>query len=244
MHITTLHPDLRKNLRNLLQGYVEHCEFSDHLTGRIEFPIYFMGFKYGAPVFTHIRPGQPWGDRPVLGLIGWNTPNSQLASQILLQFIEILTQHPRLFGTSVLRLLPVANPVALELDEDAPDREDWDLLRALGDRFTEQATDGLIEVESSGVKDFTLVGEINPALQRILENLGEIIPAIRGRIAVPKVFDVKPTGPDERWNLRLLVPSDWSDPRSVHAVAGFIVRLLHAEARVARRLRKTTRGGA
>lgn len=238
MHITTLHPDLRKNLRNLLQGYVEHCEFSEHLTGRIDFPIYFMGFKYGAPVFNHIGPGQPWEDRPVVGMIGWNTPTSQLASQILLQFIENLSQHPRLAGNSVLRMLPVANPVALELDEDAPDRDDWDLLQALGDRFKGQATDGLIEVESADVKGFTLAGEVSPELHQILEKLGEIIPAIRGRIAVPTSFDLKPVREGERWNLRLLVPADWDDPRSVNAVARFIVRLLHAQTRASRRLRK------
>ena len=241
MHITTLHPDLRKNLRNLLQGYVEHCEFSEHLTGRIDFPIYFMGFKYGAPVFTHIGPGKPWEDRPVVGLIGWNTPTSQLASQILLQFIEILTQHPRLAGNSVLRLLPVANPVALELDEDAPSREEWDLLGTLADRFKDQASHGLIEVQAADVKEFTLAGEISPALYQALELVREVVPAADGRIAVPASIHVKPARQDERWQLRLLVPAHWDDPRSVHSVARFLVRLLHAQERIARRLKKPAR---
>lgn len=243
MHITTLHPHLRKNLRNLLQGYVEHCEFSEHLTGRIDFPIYFMGFKYGAPVFTHVGPGQPWEDRPVVGLIGWNTPTSQLASQVLLQFTEILTQHPRVAGNSVLRLLPVANPVALELDEDAPDRGDWDLLHALGERFKSQATDGLIEVESVDVADFTLTGRVGPALHRILEKLGEILPAIRGRVAVPTDFRLETVSAEEPWHLRVLLPSDWTDPRSINAVARFIVRLLYAQTRASRRLRKSALSG-
>lgn len=241
MHITTLHPDLRKNLRSLLQGYVEHCEFSEYLTGRIDFPIYFMGFKYGAPVFNHVGPGKPWEDRPVVGLIGWNAPTSQLASQVLLQFIEILTQHPRLAGNSVLRMLPVANPVALELDEDAPSREEWDLLQQLGERFKEQASDGLIEVQAADVEEFTLAGEISPALYRELEAVNGTIPAIRGRIAVPTVFNVKPARPEERWQLRLLVPSNWTDPRSVHSVARFILRIVHAQTRVNRKVRKSLR---
>jgi hypothetical protein len=85
---------------------VEHCEFSEHLTGRIDFPLYYLGFKYGAPVFTHVCPGHEREDRPVVGLIGWNTPTSQLASQVLLQFIEILTQHPRVAGNAILALAP------------------------------------------------------------------------------------------------------------------------------------------
>lgn len=241
MHITTLHPDLRKNLRSLLQGYVEHCEFSEHLTGRIDFPIYFMGFKYGAPVFNHVGPGKSGQDRPVVGLIGWNEPTSQLASQVLLQFIEILTQHPRLAGNSVLRMLPVANPVALELDEDAPSRAEWDLLEQLGERFKEQASDGLIEVQAADVKEFTLAGEISPALYRELEAVSGTIPAIRGRIAVPGTFHVKPARSEERWQLRLLVPTEWTDPRSIHAVARYLVRIIHAQARVNRRGRKALR---
>jgi hypothetical protein len=243
MHITTLHPDLRKNLRNLLQGYVEHCEVSEQLTGRIEFPIYYHGFKYGAPVFTHVGPGKASDDRPVVGMIGWNTPGSQLPSQILLQFIEILAQHPRLADSSVLRILPVANPVALELEEDAPPREEWDLLDRLAGQFKEQAADGWIEVQSADVKDFTLAGEISPALYQALEMVQETTPAARGRgsIKVPGVVNVKPIRDDERWQLRLLVPSTWDDSRSVHAVARFIVRLVHAQARIARRQRRPQR---
>lgn len=241
MHITTLHPDLRKNLRNLLQGYVEHCAFSDHLTGRIDFPIYYMGFKYGAPVFTHVGPGHEGEDRPVVGMVGWNTPSSQLASQVLLQFLEILTQHPRVAGNSILRLLPVANPVALELDEDAPSHEEWELLGHLADQFKNQASHGLIEIQSADVKDFTLAGEITPALYQSLETVSVTVPALRGRIALPTRINVKPVRSDERWQVRLIVPSSWDDPRSAHSVARFIVRLLHTQTRIARRLKKPAR---
>ncbi len=238
--ITTLHPDLRKNLRNLLQGYVEHCAFSDHLTGRIDFPIYYYGFKYGAPVFTHVGPGHSRQDRPVVGMIGWNTPTSQLASQVLLQFIEILTQHPRLADASVLRILPVANPVALELGEDAPGREEWDLLGHLADQFKEQAADGWIEVHSADIAEFTLAGEASPALYQALEEIQETTPAARatGSIRIPSVVNVKPARPDERWQLRLLVPATWDDSRSVHAVARFVARLIYTEARISRHARR------
>ncbi len=236
MHITTLHPDLRKNLRNLVQGYVEHCEFSEHLTGRIDFPIYYMGFKYGAPVFTHRGPGKASEDRPVVGMIGWNTPASQIPSQVLLQFIEILTQHPRVAGNAVLRMLPVANPVALELDEDAPSREDWDLLSHLSDQFKEQAADGWIEVQTGDVEDFVLAGEVSPALYKLLgksRGLGTL-PERRG-IRLPGFLNLKPARQDERWQLRLIIPSEWSDADSVNGVARFLARLVHAQVGKSRR---------
>ena len=240
MHLTTLHPDLRKNLRNLVQGYVEHCEFSPTLTGRIDFPIYYMGFKYGAPVFTHTGPGKAADDRPVVGMIGWNTPATQLPAQILLEFVEILTQHPRLADNSVLRMLPVANPVALELDEDAPSREDWDLLGRLADQFKEQAADGWIEVHAANVEDFTLAGEISPALYKALEK-SKIVASFRQRNGVkfPGVLNLKPVRQEDRWQVRLIVPATWDDSRSVRAVARFLARLVHLQARITGRQRKT-----
>jgi len=242
MHLTTLHSDLRKNLRDLVQGYVEHCEVSAHLTGRIDFPIYYMGFKYGAPVFTHRGPGKATDDRPVVGMIGWNTPSSQLPSQILLQFVEILTQHPRLADTTVLRMLPVANPVALELDEDAPSREEWDTLELLSTQFKDQAADGWIEVHAADVRKFRLAGEISPALYQMLEDAKEIASAReRSGVRFPDDIRVKMVREDERWQLRLLVPAGWNDSHSVSAVARFLARVVHAQSRISGRQSRASR---
>ncbi|MCW1923126.1 hypothetical protein OKA05_11230 [Luteolibacter arcticus] len=111
----------------------------------------------------------------------------------------------------------------------------------MADQFKDQASHGLIEIQSADVKEFTLAGEIPPAVYQALETVSVIIPAIRGRIAVPSSINVRPVQPDERWQLRLIVPSDWTDPRSVHSVARFLVRLLHTQTRIARRLRKPAR---
>ncbi|MDB6077126.1 MAG: hypothetical protein JWO82_873 [Akkermansiaceae bacterium] len=237
MQIQTLRPELRKNLRDLLQGYVEHCEFSSHLTGRIDFPIYYQGFKYGAPVFTHLGPGGKDQDRPVIGLIGWNGPQTSLPSQVLLQFIEILTQHPRLADSSVLRILPVANPVALELEADAPERGEWDLLDRLADQFKDQSADGWIEVESADVPEFSLSGEISPDLIDELSTLAEIFRDRPGLI-LPTDLDLTPSRADERWQLKLVVPSFWSDSASIHGVARFVVRLVHAHSELLARKRR------
>lgn len=72
----------RRNLTELLQGYVEHCEVS-HLIARMDLPIYYHSFKFGAAVFTHIGPSEPKGGRQVIGMILLNGPGSQVVSDVL-----------------------------------------------------------------------------------------------------------------------------------------------------------------
>lgn len=232
--IQILRPELRKNLRDLLQGYVEHCEFSPHLTARIDFPVYYQGFKYGAPVFTHLGPQEGRGDRPVIGLIGWNSPRTHLPSQALLQFVEILSQHPRLAGSAALRILPVANPVALELEGEAPEREEWDLLGRIAGQFKAQAADGWIEVETHSGSDFVLSGDISETIIDELDALAEIFHDRPG-LRLPSELDLAPCRNDERWQLKLTIPDAWTDSHAIHGVARFIVRLVHANAKLARR---------
>ena len=228
MNITRLDRSLRKNLRDLLQGYVEHCEVSHHLMARMDFPIYYHGFKFGAPVFTHIGRSEPSSDRQVIGLIGLNDPGSQVASDVLLQLIEILTQHPNLADDSVLRILPVANPVALEMGDDAPASEEWDILRHLIGQFQEQAVDGLLELVSGQDDRYSLEGEASPSLFAALEDVHAGLPADseRSRVRYPDHITLKPVGASDRWKLRLTIPETWTDAPEVHATARFIARLI------------------
>jgi hypothetical protein len=228
MNITRLDRSLRKNLRDLLQGYVEHCEVSLHLMARIDFPIYYHGFKFGAPVFSHIGPSEPKGDRQVIGLIGLNDPISQVASDVLLQFIEILSQQPSLAEDSILRILPVANPVALEMEEDAPATEDWAILQHLISQFNEQSGDGILEVISGTGSHYSLEGEASPSLFAALEDVRSGLPvdSERSRVRHPEHIALKPIGSDDRWKLRLTIPHTWTDAPEVHAIARFIARLI------------------
>jgi hypothetical protein len=228
MNITRLDRSLRKNLRDLLQGYVEHCEVSLHLMARMDFPIYYHGFKFGAPVFTHIGPSEPQGERQVLGLIGLNDPTSQVPSDVLLQFIEILTQQPRMANDSVLRILPVANPVALELEQDAPATEEWAILQHLIGQFNEQAVDGILEVTSSDGEQYALEGNATPSLFAALEDVRASLPqdSERFRVRHPDHIALTPVASSDRWHLRLTIPRAWTDAPEVHAIARFIARLI------------------
>lgn len=228
MNITRLDRSLRKNLRDLLQGYVEHCEVSLHLMARMDFPIYYHGFKFGAPVFTHIGPSEPQGDRQVLGLIGLNDPSSQVASDVLLQFIEILTQQPRMANDAVLRILPVANPVALELEKDAPSTDEWPILQHLIGQFREQAVDGILEISSGDGERYALEGNATPSLFAALEDVRASLPqdSERFRVRHPDHISLTPVAAHDRWHLKLTIPRTWTEAPEVHAMARFIAKLI------------------
>lgn len=242
MNLTRLDRSLRENLRDLLQGYVEHCEVSNHLMARIDFPIYYHGFKFGAPVFTHTGPRQGQEDRKVIGLAGINDRETQVASEILLQFIEILTQQPRLADGSVLRILPVANPVALELEENAPATHDWPILDHLLSQFSEQAADGILEISAADGPEYLLEGEASTALFAALEEVRSGVPqdSDRLRVLVPSSIALTPVGSDVKWRLKLTVPRAWSGAPEVHAISRFIARLIRTHTWLTRGQGSTT----
>jgi len=234
MELKRLDPSLRRNLKNLLDGYLEHCQVSRHLMARIDFPIYFHGFKFGAPIFTHSEPHHESAGRKVIGLLGANTPASQVPADILLQLIEILAQQPTLAGASILRILPVANPVALELGEHAPDIQDWPILGHLVSKFHEQSGDGLLEVIVTDDK-YALEGSADTALFHALERItSEVIAEDTQPLTLlPGAIRLAPLAGDAPWHVKLSVPAEWTEAAEVHAVARFIARLIGAIHRIA-----------
>ena len=228
MNLNRLDRSLRENLTNLLQGYLEHCEVSRHLTARIDFPIYYHGFKFGAPVFVHKGPAAGEDNPKIIGLLGLNGPDSHVASEVLLQFIEILTQQPRLADSSLLRILPVANPVAMELGESAPQISEWSILDHLVSLFHEQAPDGVIEITSDAEAGYFLGGEASPTLFAALEEVRAGVPrdSDRLRVLVPDDIALKPVSDDAQWILRLNVPPTWNGAPEVHAISRFLARLI------------------
>jgi len=228
MNLNRLDRSLRENLTNLLQGYLEHCEVSRHLMARIDFPIYYHGFKFGAPVFTHAGPLAASENPKVIGLIGLNDPTSHVASEVLLQFIEILSQQPRLADASILRILPVANPVAMELGDVAPAINEWSILDHLVSQFHEQSPDGVIEVTAEKDGEYSLTGEASPPLFAALEEVRASIPrdSDRLRVLVPENIALKPVAADSQWILKLNIPRSWTGAPEVHAISRFIARLI------------------
>lgn len=229
MQLTRLDPHLRKNLKDLLLGYVEHCEISSRLMARIDFPIYHHGFKYGAPVFTH-TPHAESAANPPIGLIGHNAPHSHLASEVLLELVDLLVQWPSLAGNAVLRILPVGNPVALELEEDAPTIESWPELGHHLEVFRAQSPGGVIEIEASEGPDYRVEGDISPLLFTALLRVFGHLPERRKRRLgiIPRNVHIRPIAENEPWFLKLSVPGQAVSAAQVRAAALFISRILQA----------------
>jgi len=226
MELKRLDPSLRRNLKDLLDGYLEHCQVSRHLMARIDFPIYYHGFKFGAPIFTHSDPRHEAEDQKVIGLLGVNTPDSQVPADILLQLIEILVQQPNLAEASILRVLPVANPVALELGEHAPALSDWPILEHLVSKFQAQSADGMLEVVVAD-EEYALEGSASVALFQTLEKITS--PDGKKPFALqPDAIRLTPVSGGVPWHVRLSVPATWTESAKVHSVARFIARLIGA----------------
>ncbi len=232
MNLNRLDRALRENLTNLLQGYLEHCEVSSRLTARIDFPIYYHGFKFGAPVFTHSGLAADPEHPRVIGLLGLNSPESHVASEVLLQFIEILTQQPRMADSAVLKILPVANPVAMELGDSAPPIADWSILDHLVSVFHEQASEGVIGISADAETEYTLTGEASPALFTALEEARAAAARQqdRKRVLAPERMALSPVAEDSQWNLQLSIPRSWTSAGDIHAIARFLSRVVRTHA--------------
>lgn len=229
MKTNILVPEFRKKLKELLQGFAEHCEISDRLAGRIEHPVYFHGLKFGSPVFTFEGPELDGGPKRVTGLLAHNTKASSLASEIVLQLIEVATLRPELAAGRTLRVLPVSDPVTLELGEDAPDLSDWPVLSYVADEFRHQATDGLIEILPSSARTLVLRGFVDPGMYRVLASS---VVERRGLPSLPVLEAAAGNRPGD-WHLVVEVPASWTHSGDVLAVSRFIGRLLEAHAHLA-----------
>jgi hypothetical protein len=217
MNLIKLESSLRQNLRNLLQGYVEHCEISETLMARMEAPFYYHGFKFGAPVFTH---RQKWVDpeRPSVGIAGINRPANTAPSEIILQVMETLSQQPDAAGPAPLKLLPVSNPVALELGDDAPS-EEWPVLTHLLDEFQATSPAGFLSISPSDADAFRLRGTATIDVIRKLV-------AGEGNLRVLQRLDLIPLPAGEKWSLQLEIPQHLSTAEILKA-GDLVLSLLH-----------------
>ncbi len=217
MNLTKLDSSLRQNLRNLLQGYVEHCEISETLMAHIEAPFYYHGFKFGAPVFTH-RQAWVFPERPSVGIAGINRPANTAPSEVVLQIMEILSQQPDAAGPAPLRLLPVSDPVALELGDDAP-AEEWPVLAHLLAEFQTTSRVGFLSISPSDTDAFQLSGTATIDVIRKLV-------AGEGNLRVLQRLDLAPLPAGETWSLRLDIPQHLSAAEILKA-ADLVLSLLH-----------------
>ncbi|MBU6303381.1 MAG: hypothetical protein KGS60_17675 [Verrucomicrobia bacterium] len=216
-------PQHRARMRELIQGFIEHCEVSPSLIGRIGRVIECNGRKYGVPVFTIHGPAHDSLNSQFVGLAGVNAGRDARAAETLLQLIERLAIQPRIAAGHVLEILPVTDPVGLELGaapETAP---------AQSPQFRGESVDGLIELEVTDTDSFVVTAEGDfPFRQAVasaeegFRRLASEEPGDRLRIRSSRVAH------EGAWKLRLQLPATWSPSVTVHWGSQFLVLFFRA----------------
>ncbi|MDP0498477.1 MAG: hypothetical protein Q7P63_00100 [Verrucomicrobiota bacterium JB022] len=235
-HIEHLHPEFREQARALLSGFVEHCEFSRTLVGDIRHFIHFGGRKYGLPIFTVFGPPHPDLETHFIGLVGHNQGRDTTLPEILMQLIERLALQPRVATGTVLRVLPVADPVGFEGDA-AASPELAALLDRQIDAFHTSALDGVVSIRTS-TDDALHVKVAGPspvrqAVRRSWDALDRLLSedTIVAEGASLRLLEAPAEGP---WEVEIAVPRSWASNLAVHWISQLLVVFLraHAEAQL------------
>jgi hypothetical protein len=215
----------RSRMRELIQGFIEHCEVSQTLVGRIERLIEFDGRKYGVPAFTVFGPARAELETQFVGLVGVNDGQDARAAETLLQLIERVAVQPRIAEGSVLQILPVTDPVGLELDAAVPSIPEDPY------KFRREPVDGLIELEVSGAEAFSVAAEgPTPFLQAVAsaeEVLHRLAAEEPGDRLVVRSQRIRREG---AWRLSIRIPQTWPAAASVHWGSQFLVLFFRAHA--------------
>lgn len=227
MNTTRLNPEFRSKMRELIQGYIEHCEFSQTLIGQIERFVNYRGLKYGLPTFTVYGPPRMGLETSFVNLIGLNDDGDATTAETLLQLIERLVLQPHVATGHVLRILPVSNPVALEKGDPI---SDYDVLSSLDealDKFRRSRADGTIELRISDRAQLALSVSGPVSILDVVSSTGEAMRRLQ-REESPD-FDAVVTrhlNDGGGWHLTIEVPQHWNVTLAVHWTSQVLVIFL------------------
>jgi len=233
-----LNSEFRARMRELIQGFIEHCEISQTLVGQIERFVYHRGRKYGLPTFTVYGPPQPGMETCFVNLVGINDGRDARAGETLLQLIERLVLQPHVAAGHVLKILPVSDPISLETGEAL---EDGDLaengatmlhLALSVHDFAESHADGTIQIELSDSRRLGLSGSGPGSFLAALRETGEALRHIQGADALAESAEVTSAERKESpWKLYIEIPRAWSSTLAVHWVSQALVVFFRAHQR-------------
>ena len=225
-------PEFRARLRELIQGFVEHCEFSRNLIGQIERTFEHGGSRYGVPVFTFYGTPLHSLETGFVGLMGVNGPGERLPAEILLQLIERLAIQPNIASGRVLRLMPVTDPVALELGDRGEAANENEQLARIVTGFQSQYLDGLIEIHAGDQDVLCIQAKGDSAFREGLERSREALLRLANEDSLTAPIDDEelPEAFEGDWHMSIIVPRSWSDSLAVHWVSQFLVVFFRAHA--------------
>ncbi|MDQ8205583.1 hypothetical protein [Pelagicoccus sp. SDUM812003] len=224
-----LSPEHRAEMRELLGGFVQHCEISKHLAGSIDLFVEHNGHKYGLPVFSFFGPPHRDLDSRFVGLLARNQGSDKRTSEALLQFLERLVLQPNLATGLVLSALPVTDPIALESGNDFHPDELSEALERSIEAFATRALDGLVEISRTTRGQPTADADgptyIRKAAIQTVESIDRL-----GRATISGGFEtrlsLRASTDTDCWKLRIGIPVTWSDQMTTSWTSQFLVIFL------------------
>jgi len=225
--------EFRTRMRELIQGFIEHCEISRSLIGQIERFVWHEGRKYGIPTFTVYGPQNESTETSFVNILGHNEDGDSTIAEIHLQLIERLALQPHIASGFVLRMLPVSNPVAFEQPEASVP---VDLQRVLNEKTEEwaaDAVDGLIRVSAYDGSQMRIEMTGNSIVREAIDRGVDVLARIASETSNPTSVSEPVKGIPSAslpWEINLRVPRLWRGPLAVHAVSQFLVVFFRAYA--------------
>jgi hypothetical protein len=243
MSKTRLNPEFRAKMSDLLRGFVEHCEFSRHLVGQIDRFVHHEGRKYGLPTFTVYGPSERGVESSFVNILGVNSSGNTVAAEAALQVVERLLLQPKLATGRVLRVLPVSDPVSLELGRDVANERLSAALEMAVEDFRNLPSDGFIEIRVTEAAKFSLAVSGGIDVVEAARDTEEAIHRLQSESfregVLLRSVRLRHEG---RWHLALEIPVDWPAALASHWASQVLVvffsyhlqRLRHASFAAAR----------
>ncbi len=224
MSKTRLNPEFRAKMSELILGFIEHCEISRTLIGQIERFVRHNGRKYGLPTFTVYGPPEPGVETSFVNLLGVNSAGDATSAEAVLQLIERLVLQPNVAAGRVLRILPVTNPVALELGHPVEDEPLLSSLEMAVEDFRNLPSDGFIEIRLTDSSRLALVVSGPSEIVEAARDTEEAIRRLRSENFLDGVLlrSVR-LRHEGRWHLALEIPREWSSALATHWASQVLV---------------------
>jgi hypothetical protein len=229
MSKTRLNSEFRAKMTELIRGFIEHCEISRTLIGQIERFVRHDGRKYGLPTFTVYGPPEAGVETSFVNLLGVNSSGEATAAETTLQLIERLVLQPNIAAGRVLRILPVTNPVALELGQPVEDEPLLSSLEMAVEDFRNLPSDGFVEIRLADVTNISLSVSGTSAVVEAARETEEAIRRLQSETnrdgILLRSVRMRHEG---RWHLTLEIPREWPSSLATHWASQVLVVFFRA----------------
>lgn len=217
--------EYRCRMRELVKGFLEHCERGASCVGRIDHFVWQSGLKYGMPTF--MLPGgiDEGGESQMVNILGRNEGTETKIAEGILQIIERLVLQPQIARAFNLRLMPVSNPIALEGAEE--DEASKAAICKLLENWKQVAPDGCVEIEETNSNRAQIKVSGDDILFRSVLGADEILWKRHGEHWVTIIEEYRAeiviTG---GWEIKICVPNSWSAGISTHMISQFLLAFM------------------